>query len=151
MDFLVLKRVPANHPDFTALVKRLDQNLAITDGEDHAFYNQFNKLDAINNVLVGYLNETPVTCGAIKLYDASAFEIKRMYTIDEARGNGYAVLVLKALEKWAKELNATHCILETGINQQAAIALYNKCGYKRITNYGQYKGVSASFCFGKAL
>ncbi len=146
-----LERVSSTHPDFISLVKKLDQNLAISDGEDHAFYDQFNKLDTIKNVIVGYQEESPVTCGAIKAFNATTFEIKRMYTIDTARGNGYAVTVLNELEAWAKELKATQCVLETGINQQAAIALYNKCGYERIENYGQYKGVEASFCFSKEL
>lgn len=146
-----LTRVSSNHPDFITLVKQLDKNLAITDGDDHAFYNQFNTLDSITHTIVGYTAATPVTCGAIKTFDLTTFEIKRMYTTDTARGNGYAVVVLNALEAWAKELDATRCVLETGINQHAAIALYKKCGYHRITNYGQYEGIEHSFCFEKVL
>ncbi len=146
-----LERVSSTHLDFIALVKRLDQNLAISDGADHAFYDQFNKLDAIKHTIVGYQYKIPVTCGAIKTFNDTTFEVKRMYTIDKARGNGFAVVVLNELEVWAKELGATRCVLETGINQQAAIALYEKCGYQRIPNYGQYEGVENSFCFGKNI
>lgn len=146
-----LKRATATDSDFIALVKQLDKNLAISDGEDHAFYDQFNKLDTIKHTIIGYKNDVPVTCGAIKLFDAHTFEIKRMYTTDFARGNGYAVQVLNELENWATTLGATRCVLETGINQQAAIALYKKCGYTRIDNYGQYIGVENSFCFVKAI
>lgn len=148
---ITLLRHNATHEDFIALVKKLDQNLAITDGEDHAFYDQFNKLDAIKHTVIGYMEGLPVTCGAIKSFDENSYEVKRMFTIKEARGNGFAVIILKALEDWAKELGATRCVLETGINQQAAIALYKKCGYERIDNYGQYIGVANSFCFGKVL
>jgi len=146
-----LKRVKADDNDFIALVKLLDQNLAISDGEDHAFYDQFNKLDSIKHAIVGYANEQPLACGAIKAFDNSTFEIKRMYTKDSARGNGYAVAVLNALEEWAAALGATKCVLETGINQPAAIALYKKCGYLHIKNYGQYAGVENSFCFEKNI
>ena len=146
-----LDRVSSDHTDFRALVKRLDQNLAISDGEDHAFYDQFNKLDSIKHTIVGYKEKTPVTCGAIKAFDATTFEIKRMYTIAKERGNGYAVVVLNELEAWAIELGASRSVLETGINQQAAIALYEKCGYQRIENYGQYKGLENSYCFAKSL
>lgn len=146
-----LERCKATDKDFIALVKQLDENLAISDGEDHAFYDQFNKLDSIKHAIVGYSNQQPVTCGAIKAFDATSFEIKRMFTTEDARGNGYAVVILNELEKWARELGAKQCVLETGINQQAAIALYNKCGYHRIENYGQYVGVDNSFCFGKQL
>ena len=36
---------------FQALVKQLDAELAIRDGKDHAFYNQFNGIDALKNVV----------------------------------------------------------------------------------------------------
>jgi GNAT superfamily N-acetyltransferase len=144
-------RVPSDHLDFITLIKLLDQNLAITDGEDHAFYDKFNKLTSIKHTLIGYEDTIPVCCGAIKLFQADAFEIKRMFTIDTARGNAYAVVILKHLETWAQELGATRCVLETGINQHAAIALYKKCGYQRTPNYGQYQGIAQSFCFEKIL
>lgn len=144
-------RVSPDHPDFIVLVKLLDQNLAISDGEDHAFYDKFNKLTSIKHTLIGYEDAIPVCCGAIKLFEAEAFEIKRMFTIDTQRGNAYAVVILKNLEFWAQELGATRCVLETGINQHAAIALYKKCGYQRTPNYGQYKGIAHSFCFEKIL
>jgi hypothetical protein len=53
-------RTVAENPDFMKLVKQLDADLAVTDGDEHAFYNQFNKLDAIKYVLLAYENETAV-------------------------------------------------------------------------------------------
>jgi putative acetyltransferase len=138
--------------DFIELVKELDAELAVRDGDDHDFYNQFNKIDTIRHCLIAYLDNIPVGCGAIKEYDNSTMEIKRMYTKTTARGNGVASQILQQLENWARELGYQQCILETGINQPEAIALYNKCNYKRMEeNYGQYKGVAASFCFKKKL
>ena len=61
------------------------------------------------------------------------------------------ISVLSDLESWAKELGFVKCVLETGINQPEAIALYKKCGYSIIENYGQYKGVENSLCFEKIL
>jgi putative acetyltransferase len=40
---------------------------------------------------------------------------------------------------------------ETGKRQPEAIALYEKQGYQRISNYGQYIGVENSVCFEKVL
>jgi GNAT superfamily N-acetyltransferase len=74
-----------------------------------------------------------------------------MYVKKEQRGKGLAVDILNDLESWAKELNYTFCILETGINQPEAIQLYKKTGYKSIENYGQYAGVATSYCFQKTL
>ena len=146
-----IKRTTATNPDFVMLIKELDKQLAVTDGEDHSFYDQFNKLTAIKHVVVLYEDNIPVACGAIKHYDPETSEVKRMYTKNLSRGKGLAGKVLADLEAWAFSLGYKRCLLETGVNQPEAIRLYNKAGYQRIPNYGQYAGVENSFCFEKAL
>ena len=148
---IALKRTNSKNKDFTALVKLLDVDLAIRDGDDHDFYNQFNKLDRINHVVVFYENEIFLGCGAFKEFESGIAEVKRMFTLHKARGKGIASQILTELEHWAIELNFKNLILETGINQPEAIALYKKCGFKRIPNYGQYTEIEKSFCFGKIL
>jgi GNAT superfamily N-acetyltransferase len=145
------ERTDANNPQFRSLIKLLDAELAIRDGEEHAFYNQFNQLDNIKHVMLAYQQGEAVACGAIKMYNEEAVEVKRMYCLPTARGQGVASVLLQALEAWATELGFTQSILETGINQPEAIRLYEKNGYERIPNYGQYAGVEASFCFKKHL
>lgn len=137
--------------DFVTLVKYLDADLAIRDGDDHAFYDQFNKIDQIKHAIVLYDHGKPMGCGAIKEYAPKVMEVKRMYTPPENRGKGIATKILKELEKWAAELSYEKCILETGIKQPEAIALYKKNGYLLIPNYGQYTGVENSLCFEKKL
>jgi GNAT superfamily N-acetyltransferase len=132
-------------------VKKLDIELAERDGEDHSFYAQFNKIAAIKHVVLVYQNGEPVSCGAIKEFDDQTMEVKRMYTAKENRGHGIASVVLAELEKWAKALAYKRCVLETGLKQPEAIRLYQKNGYKRIPNYGQYAGVENSRCFEKWL
>ncbi|OAB80505.1 GNAT family N-acetyltransferase [Cochleicola gelatinilyticus] len=144
-------KTTSDDPEFIALVKQLDADLAVTDGDEHAFYDQYNKLDHINYVLVGYINDKAIACGAIKKYNDVTVEIKRMYTLPLERGKGHAVKILLELEAWASQLKFKKCILETGTRQPYAIALYKKCGYKIIENYGQYKGVKNSVCFEKNL
>ncbi|MGJ8551202.1 GNAT family N-acetyltransferase [Winogradskyella wichelsiae] len=146
-----LLRTNSDNKDFIKLVKLLDADLAIRDGEDHAFYAQFNKIDSIKHAVVAYQNETPVGCGAIKAYSNNAMEIKRMYTTTESRGQGVASKILAELETWTAELNYKKCVLETGIKQPEAIALYKKNGYKIIPNYGQYIDVVDSTCFEKMV
>lgn len=146
-----LLRTNSDNKDFIKLVKLLDADLAIRDGEDHAFYAQFNKIDSIKHAVVAYQNETPVGCGAIKAYSNNAMEIKRMYTTTESRGQGVASKILADLETWTAELNYKTCVLETGIKQPEAIALYKKNGYKIIPNYGQYVDVVDSTCFEKMV
>lgn len=146
-----LIRTNSDHPDFIALVQQLDADLAIRDGEEHAFYAQFNKTTGLQQTLVAYLDGQAVGCGALRQFDAGSVEIKRMYTLPEARGQGVASTVLQELEQWATELNFQKCILETGLKQPEAIALYRKSGYAQILNYGQYAAVTNSVCFEKNL
>ncbi|MFO8147059.1 MAG: GNAT family N-acetyltransferase [Bacteroidota bacterium] len=148
---ILLKRTDSEDPNLPLLIKQLDKELAVTDGEDHAFYDQFNKLDTIKNFIILYQDNLPVGCGAIKEYELGVAEVKRMFVKPEKRGKGLASLVLKELEIWAAELSFQKCILETGIRQPDAISLYKKNGYQLIPNYGQYKGVEESLCFEKAL
>lgn len=145
-------RTTSRNADFQSMVKSLDQYLAICDGEDHAFYDQFNQIQAIQHVVVLYIEENvAVACGAFKKFSAYTAEIKRMFTREKDRGNGYAVLVLNELETWARELGYTRCVLETGINQHAALQFYPACGYLRIANFPPYKNVTSSFCYEKRL
>lgn len=148
---LELKRTSAKHQDFIALVQELDQLLAVRDGEDHAFYHQFNGLQDIPYVLIAYWNGTAVACGTLKPFDETSAEVKRMFTSPDYRKKGIATDVLTALESWAKELCYQKCILETGTKLPEAIALYEKNGYSSIPNYGQYEGVETSVCFEKVL
>ena len=146
-----LVRTNSNNPDFIFLVKQLDAYLKITDGDEHDFYNQFNSIDNLKHVVVVYLDNKPVGCGAFKEFNKTSIEIKRMYTSTETRGKGIATQILKELENWASELNYSSCVLETGIRQTEAVQFYKKNLYKTIPNYGQYKGIENSLCFEKKL
>lgn len=148
---ITLKRTNSDNPDFQNLVIDLDKDLAIRDGDDHAFYAQYNKITMIKHVVMAYENEEAIGCGAIKEYEAGTMEVKRMYVPPAKRGHGIASVVLKELEQWARELGYDKCILETGEKQPEAIRLYHKNNYTVIKNYGQYEGVSASICFEKHL
>ena len=136
---------------FQQLVIELDKELAIRDGDEHAFYDQFNKITTIKHVILVYEEDKAVGCGALKEYNADTMEIKRMYVPLDKRGQGIASLIVQALESWAKELGYSKCILETGVNQPEAIRLYKKNSYTIIPNYGQYAGMVNSVCFQKAL
>lgn len=144
-------RTNSDNLDFRELVALLDRDLQIRDGEEHSFYAQFNKIDKIRHVVVAYENEKAVGCGAIKEYAEGVAEIKRMFVRAENRGRGIAGQILAELETWAKELNYSECILETGIKQPEAIRLYQKGGYEKIPSYGQYLNVETSVCMRKSI
>ncbi len=144
-------RTNSQHQDFGLLVAKLDHDLKIRDGADHAIYAQYNKTASLQYVVLAYENEIAIGCGALRPYTQDTIEIKRMYVEPDQRKRGIASGILKQLEEWAVALNATKCILETGKNQPEAIAMYLKNNYHIIANYGQYEQLYNSVCFEKML
>jgi putative acetyltransferase len=148
---ITLKRTTSENQDFTNLVLLLDADLKIRDGEEHEFYAQINKTAILKNVIVCYENNIAVGCGAFREIDSQTVEIKRMFVLPDYRGKGIASKILSQLELWTLELNYTQTILETGINQPEAIALYKKSGYSITQNYGQYADMENSVCMKKII
>ncbi|KPI00926.1 GCN5-related N-acetyltransferase [Actinobacteria bacterium OK074] len=78
-------------------------------------------------------------------------EIKRMFVIEQARGRGIARRILAALEEDARAAGRVRMVLETGIKQPEAIALYTSSGYEPCTKFGHYRNEPLSRCFAKQL
>lgn len=78
-------------------------------------------------------------------------ELKRMYVDPLARGAGIATALLRAVENAAREAGRTRMILECGIKQPEAIALYGKHGYTGIESFGFYRDSPTNRCFGRDL
>ena len=148
---MTIFRTNSENQDFVLLIQHLDAYLKITDGDEHAFYNQFNNIDVIKNVVVVYADKKPVGCGAIKKFDKNTVEVKRMFVSSYFRNQGFAQKVLQELEIWAKELGYKKCVLETGKRQFEAVKFYHKCGYHVLPNYGQYNEMENSICFEKKI
>lgn len=146
-----LKRTNSEDKDFQYLVSELDKDLAIRNGETNEIFVQYNKTDQIKNALVAFIASTPVGCGAMKKYDPNTMEIKRMYVALHLRGKGIAAAILQDLEKWAKELGYSKCVIETGDQMPEAIGLYKKSNYRVIPNYGPYRHIECSICFEKNI
>jgi GNAT superfamily N-acetyltransferase len=144
-------RTDSNDKEFIRLVSELDQMLAVINGEDHSFYNQFNTLTEIRNVILVYEGDTAIACGAFKKFDDTSCEIKRMFTEPSHRGRGYAGIVVDELEKWARESGYRYMVLETSVKLKSAVRLYQHKGYTETEKYGQYKDAIDSMCFRKAL
>src|SRR5450755_3631819 len=85
--------------------------------------------------VVGYLDDRPVCCGGLKtLYDRRC-EIKKMYVIPPLRGRGVARVLLRELERTARDLGYMIARLDTGPEQVSARALYESEGYVEIEDY----------------
>jgi putative acetyltransferase len=102
--------------------------------------------------LLAYRGDTPVGCGALRLIDAETGELKRMYVAPAERGKGVGRQLLAALEAEARALGVRRLVLETGVRQGAAMALYQATGFRPIPLYGEYcLSPDTSVCLGKDL
>lgn len=146
-----LVRCTNDSNDFRELVVLLDNDLDSRYGVLQEHYNQFNRIEANNTVVVAYLEDIPVGCGCFKKFDNDSVEIKRMFVKDDFRGKGIARKILTELEKWAAETGYKNTVLETGCKQFEAINFYTNFGYYRIGNFGQYAGNTNSICMSKSL
>jgi GNAT superfamily N-acetyltransferase len=148
---ITIKRSSFTDNDFVLLISNLDDELNKRHDIQRIVYDQYNKVDTIQTVIIAYINDVPIGCGCFKPFDDSTVEIKRMFVEPAYRGKGISKLILNELEKWAKELSYSRSVLETGIKLPEAIGLYEKSGYVRINNYRQYKDLPNSLCFEKIL
>lgn len=144
-------RTTSDHPDFNWLIAALDDDLYQRNGEAQLKYRPYNKVDMIKHVVLIYVDDKPVGCGAFKKFDEESVEIKRMFVYPEMRGKKLAAGILEELEKWAIEEGFSKSVLETGHKQTEAIHLYTKAGYVLTENYGQYIGMEESICYKKDL
>jgi putative acetyltransferase len=78
-------------------------------------------------------------------------ELKRMFVRPHARRLGVATGLLETVEADARRTGAGRIVLETGTRSEAAIRLYERCGYLHVPPFGQYVGQPFSVCFAKAL
>ena len=102
--------------------------------------------------LVVYQDGVPVGCGAVRRIDPETAEFKRMSVAPTVRGKGLGRRLAAALEVEARALGVRRLVLETGIRQVAALALYRATGFQPIPLYGEYLlSPETSICLGKEL
>jgi putative acetyltransferase len=151
MEQITLKRTNSADPDFQSLIKQLDADLRLRNGDEMDEYDQHNIIAPIDTVVIAYADKEPVACGCFKKYNETTVEIKRMFVAPPARGKGISRKILAELETWAHTLGFGCIILETGGRQVEALALYQRAGYAPIANYPPYEKMEDSYCFRKEL
>jgi len=95
--------------------------------------------ESVRCVIVHDENGYPAGCGAIYLQGHASAEIKRMYIRPAYRGKKLGEEIIAYLERLAVVSDCRLLQLETGIHQQAAINLYQKCGYQLCEPFPPYK------------
>ena len=101
--------------------------------------------------VVGFADGEPVASGGFRRHSDQVAEIKRMYVVEDRRGVGYARRLLAELEARAAAIGYRQIILETGLRQPEAIALYESSGYQPIEGFGFYANQALSRSFAKDL
>jgi GNAT superfamily N-acetyltransferase len=152
MPQLEFERVAPSHTIATALIRELDDELALRYPLDSIHGLHPEEMISFPGVfLLGRCEGTAVACGAVRPLDSTMGELKRMYVRPAARRRGFARRLLEELERVAHELDLRVLRLETGVNQPEAVALYERAGYAPIAAYGEYIGNTYSLCYEKTL
>jgi GNAT superfamily N-acetyltransferase len=97
--------------------------------------------------LVAYVDHDAVGCGGVRRHADGVGEVKRMYVRPAERRRGVARALLRELHRRAAALGYARLVLETGVLQPEAIALYESEGYVAIPPYGLYAELGTSRCF----
>jgi putative acetyltransferase len=148
---LELRHTDRDDPCFLALVELLDRELWARYPETQAGYSAFNQIARGAYVVVATEAGVPAGCACLRELGERRLELKRMYVRPEHRRSGLASAILRDLEAWARNCGAGEIVLETGLKQPEAIRMYEKSGYLRIPNYGEYAGLAGSVCMAKRL
>ncbi|KMS70601.1 acetyltransferase [Streptomyces viridochromogenes] len=156
-----IRRVAFDHPDAVKLSDQVQAEYGVRYGDggdatqlDVTDFRPPNGLYLIAYDALG----TPVASGGWRAQDENDegyadgdAELKRMYVIEQMRGQGLARRILAALEEDARDAGRRRMVLETGAKQPEAVALYTSSGYEPCEKFGYYRFHELSLCFAKAL
>jgi putative acetyltransferase len=145
---------PLDSPDAKRLVAALDAHLSsrYADEERHGpNLKPHHIAPGLGTFLVARAGGRAVGCGALRKLDETSAEVKRMYVEPELQGRGVGRQILEALEAAARDLGTSRLVLETGIYQAEAIALYRRAGFRPVRCWGEYADTLTSVCFEKTI
>jgi putative acetyltransferase len=140
------------NPDFQKFCEELNKEFWVRYPDSQHNFEIYNKVDESARIIVVYDDNIAIGCGSFRaMKERNTMEIKRMYVGPDWRGAGIARRILSELERWAGEEGYEQSVLETGVKQPEAIALYSRAGYTQIPNYPPYVEVKESICMKKKL
>ncbi len=149
-----VRRVPFDDPLVVAMTDRLEAELLdIYDGVPGSgglpAAEIFQPPSGV--FIVAEFDNTPAACGGYCRFDDETAEVRRMFVDPAMRGHGLGRRVLAELERLAADAGYGRIRLETGNLQHAAVALYERKGYRRIPCWGPFADDPKSVCYEKIL
>ncbi len=147
-----VEAVPWTHDDAAALREQMSAELRPRYADALRTRGPFPESDPATVVvtLVAYAGAAPVGTAALRLVDG-LHEVKRVYVAPNHRRGGLAARLLAALEDEARARGVRTLVLQTGVRQPEAVALYTREGWHAVQPFGQYAGDPHSLCFAKDL
>lgn len=154
-----IERVSFGDTDVVRLVADLQQEFVHRyGGPDETVLSIDTFDDPSGAFFLGRYNGVPVAMGGwrfrsdvVALGGSVAAEIKRMYVVPRAQRRGFARTLLAHLESTAAASGADVMVLETGMQQPEAIALYETTGYTPVDGFGIYRDSPFVRYLGKRL
>lgn len=147
---LTIQMEEAGSIDAMLLMRELSEELSrITGNGGTASFDVAEMNDARSIFAIARLDGKPAGCGAIRAFDGSTAELKRMYA--KIKGIGVGKSLLAFLEGEAIRLGYSRILLETRKINEAAVCFYLANGYEVCENYGRYAERAEAVCFSKAL
>ena len=151
---LKIERASLDSTEALALIEALNRELSERYPEEGATHFRLDPDEVApgrGGFLIAYVDGAPVGCGALRRLEKREAEIKRMYVIASCRNQGIARALLEALEQLAQSLKAKRLVLETGVRQPEALAVYRRAGFVTIPPFGEYVDSPLSVCMAKDL
>ncbi|MFE4665168.1 GNAT family N-acetyltransferase [Streptomyces sp. NPDC056716] len=155
-----IRPLPFDHPDAVKLNDEVQAEYHERYGDGDATILSPADFRPPSGIYLIAYDETdrPVATGGWRSQDHNAegnedgdAELKRLYVVRDLRGHGLARRILTALEDDARTAGRTRMVLETGLEQPEAIALYTSSGYEPCAKFGYYRAHESSRCFAKPL
>ncbi|ALG71458.1 GCN5 family acetyltransferase [Azospirillum thiophilum] len=135
-----------------ALVAALDRYLLDLYPADTCHLLDIDSLEAPDvRFFVARKDGLPAGCAALRVDPAGYGEVKRMFVDPAARGHRIGERLLARLEEQARAEGLTALLLESGIHQHEALALYRKAGFTDRGPYACYEENGVSVFMEKPL
>jgi GNAT superfamily N-acetyltransferase len=151
LDEVTIAEEPLDAPESRELLAELRTDLVRRYRGDGHPAAPPSPLDVASFLVARGANGRALGCVALRRRDEGEFEIKRMYVRPEARGRRLGDRLLGEVEARARGLGATRLMLETGVPQPEAIAVYERNGYTPIEPFGDYADSPLSRCYAREL
>jgi putative acetyltransferase len=114
-----------------ALVAALNAELLADTPPEHCHHMSVDSMaQPDTTVFVARVEGRAVACGALRRHAEGIAEVKRMYTVPEARGQGIGRRIVGAVRDLAVREGYSLLVLETSTKAHAAARVYEQTGFQ---------------------